>query len=142
MSQDVPPDLEIPTLSQTLPSHLKTRPLEIPWITERAPKIDPGQPVVPPLAVEPAGHAQAEAPTAEPDIARWVTQVIQASTQAKATGDSPTQGDAPGLLADEVVERVQARLSHMLPNLVQEVMDEIHQSPASRGKPSGGEDMK
>ena len=232
MSQEVPPDVEIPTLTQTLPGHLRTRPLEIPWITERAPKIDPGKPVPSPLALDsthlpdsldstgspqssqassqdhrdenaPEGQAdqdehgkslaadatanaldasdRAQATSSssldspsspssvqepsgpdgqsmpayasggiqsaalqsqEADIARWVSQVIQATAQSKNTGEGSAQVPPPDALADEVVERVQARLNHMLPNLVQEVMDEIHQNPSPRGKPSDGVEMK
>ena len=40
MSQPIPPDVEIPTLHQTVPSHWRTHPLEIPWVTERAPMPD------------------------------------------------------------------------------------------------------
>ncbi len=219
MSQEVPPDLEIPTLTQTLPGHWRTRPLEIPWITERAPKIDPSKPAASPLALDSpdAGQVQLDvlataddeegnsdgealstnasveskvasasaslassssssspsspsledeisAPESpshpaqptyasggiqsaalqsqEADIARWVSQVIQATALSKTQGEISAQVPQTDALADEVVERVQARLNHMLPNLVQEVMDEIHQNPSPRGKPSDDVEMK
>ena len=161
MSQEIPPDMEIPTLSQTLPSHFRTRPLDIPWITERAPKFDANKPVESPLVRSPSDDSKAQTerpasddvngstkeggslgPSQQTDIARLVGQVIQATANQRPLGANSTQDAVEDALADQVVERVQARLTHLLPDLVQEVMEEMHQNPSPHGKPSSSEEIK
>jgi hypothetical protein len=172
MSQPIPPDVEIPTLHQTVPSHWRTHPLEIPWVTERAPQ--PEAASQSPAAVSTAGgaatlelaaslaalqpaldapatahdpHAHADSPanetgTPEFEIEQLVNQVIHATTaHAQQAEDAQSEAEHQ-VLANQVVERVQARIASLLPDLVHEVMSEIQPPPADTGKPSDPQELK